>query len=199
MDAADIMAKVAKLDISQNFNFVAGDATRNGDTDLMDAADIMAMVAKLSYSYSDLGKADSYIGGNVAMSDLYEKDPIWESTTEPDEDEKLATPIIDAVAAQEGYIYYSLESAVAGAEAYEFYVGETKIATETAISGSFEYAYTEGMEITVVATTTVSGYINSDPSDPIVVNEYEKSTALAEWLEANGLEDVVITVYEITE
>lgn len=138
------------------------------------------------------GMAKAYYGGNAAIEVV---DP-FAGSDEPAEPVAIATPANIYAYAQNGTIYYAFD-AVENATGYDIYVGETVVASVTDVTGSFTYAYTEGLEITVVATTTVEGYTNSAASEAVAVIEADASGALAAWLAENGLEDVAITVHEI--
>ena len=135
----------------------------------------------------------NYVGGNA---DITVVDPFEGSDTpdEPAEPEAIATPANIYAYAQNGKIYYTFD-AVENAAGYDITIGDT-IIDVTEATGAFEFAYTEGMTLTVTAKAA-EGYADSAASEAITVIKADASGALAAWLAENGLTNVAITVHEI--
>lgn len=143
---------------------------------------------------------NTYWGGNDTTVNV--TDPNYDATVTPP---VVAEPLpsVEKVTAvvSDGTIYYDF-TAVAGGTNYQISVnGEVVVASTNELTGSF--AAPEGFKadgtdtISVVALGDGETTTNS-PAKDAEITVATPSTALAEWLEANGLEDVVITVYEIT-
>ena len=202
-DASQILIYRAEIELPEDqkttvpeFKAVAGDVTGEGDINSTDASQILIYRAEIELPEEQKTTVNKnmgdgvYLGGNVTPEGGI-KDPFVDAPAV----KKLDKPANVYAYAQNGKIYYTFD-AVANATAYVIKSGETTIATQETATGSFEYAdFVEGMKITV--TATADGFTDSDPSDEIDVIEADASGALAEWLEANGLEDVAITVHEI--
>lgn len=178
---------------AEEFNAAAGDVNRDGDTNILDITQILLYGAYGADSDQLTAKGfEKHIGG--ASTDAV-VDP-WVS--EPQKEE-LAAPTGLYAYHQNGTVYFTFDS-VKGATGYTVKVGDGEEQTFTATSGSVTAAYpAEGtLAITVVAkgdgtTTTDSKAATTNVVDATVSGE------LATWLSQNGLSDVAITVYEITE
>lgn len=192
-DAVQALRKSLSLSVDASFSEKAADATGDGLVTDKDAVQILRK--SLSLSVENAGIGVDYIGGNAAIEIV---DPFEGTTPDvPAEPTALATPANIYAYAQNGKIYYTFD-AVEGAEGYSIAVSTLADAiVVTDATGSFDCAYTDGLTITVTATTTAEGFVNSAASAAVEVIEADASGALAEWLEANGLEDVAITVHEI--
>lgn len=173
--------------VPADFKAQAGDVSGEGEVTVYDAGLIAAFKADpTSVSVEGIGTA--FLGGDAAIT---VEDP-W--TTEP-ETKKLATPTGVYAYHQNGTVYFTFDS-VESATSYDVKVGDGEVTNVTATSGSVAATYADGLTITVVAKA--DGFDASDAATANVVDA-TVSGELATWLETNGLSDVAITVYEITE
>ena len=179
------------MSVDSSFKVKAADVNNDNNITDKDAIQILRKSLDLSVDNNDLGV--NYIGG---VADITVVDP-FEGTDTPDvpaEPEAIATPANIYAYAQDGKIYYTFD-AVENATGYDITIGEAVIPI-TEATGAFEFAYTEGMTLTVTAKAA-EGYADSAASEAIPVIKADASGALAEWLEENGLTNVAITVHEI--
>jgi len=186
-DAAIIAAYVGDASSVTAFKVPAADVDGNGSATITDAALIASYVGDAS-SVSIEGLGTAYLGGDA---DVTVEDP-W--TAEP-EVKKLATPTGVYAYHQNGTVYFTFDS-VESATSYDVKVGDGEATTVTATSGSVAATYADGLTISVVAKA--DGFDASDAATANVVDA-TVSGELATWLANNGLSDVAITVYEITE
>lgn len=177
----------------------AANADAVGGVTATDAGYILAAaVGKAVDAVPGMGTA--YIGGNDTDAKI--ADPNYDATvTPPVEAEPL--PSVEKVTAvvSDGTIYYDF-TAVTGATGYQISVNGAVVLENTAeLTGSF--AAPEGFDAAAANTLSVVALGDGETTEnseatSTTISVATPSTALAQWLEANGLEDVVITVYEIT-
>lgn len=186
-DAAVIASYVKDANSVSNFKVPVADLDGNKSATITDAA-LVAAYVKDPASVSIAGLGTAFLGGDA---DVDVTDP-W--TAEP-EVQKLAAPTGVYAYHQNGTVYFTFDS-VESATSYDVKVGDGEAQNFTATSGSISATYAEGLKITVVAKA--EGFDSSDAAEANVVDA-TVSGELATWLANNGLSDVAITVYEITE
>ena len=171
------------------------DLDKNGTATATEAGYVLEV--SVGIDVTDIqGIGVAYYGGNAAIDVV---DP-FVGSDEPEVEETTLEAVTDLYAYyQNGTIYYAFEASANADEntTYAITVGETVVnVTET--TGSFAYAadYAEGLEVSVVASSTTENYVASAAATAAVI-EADASGALATWLDQNGLTDVAITVHEI--